>query len=205
MKSCQNCKQPTVCVTSGQHETCTECGLTQEVAYNMVEQRLYAGWGHINFANHYSREKRFGHLFDRLVWPTPEPKDAPCIHYLSSKKNIKDHQDILKVMKMAPLKDKRYCSIHLFCKLFLKQYTPPPVVPNIFQFRKQLIHEFKNLEWLHTSSVKANTPFFSYPWLLQKLLCERGLTSYTVYIKKIKCKRRNKHYEKMFARLRAIV
>jgi hypothetical protein len=96
-------------------------------------------------------------------------------------------------MRGLLLKDKRFCSIHLFATLTVDHhplYIPPPP-----EFRTRLIRLFD--EVLARHKTHGTKQFFSYPWLLRKLLTIIGCPQYNQYIKRIRCKRRRRKYEEM--------
>jgi hypothetical protein len=100
-------------------------------------------------------------------------------------------------MKHTPLKDKRFCSIHLFATLTVQNHTK--LMPPHYRYRTHLLRLFD--EVLSRHKVHGGKNFFSYPWLLRRLLAVTGHTQYEPYIKRIRCKRRRKKYNKMLKAL----
>ena len=147
----------------------------------------------------YSRKKRFAHLFDKLCFPAPDAKDEQCLRYLETKKLL-TFKDLITSLKKSKLKDKRYCSLHTFSRLFVRTYQEPTSLIDVFRTKKVILHDFERVEFAHRK-LHTHVPFFNYPWLLQKLLTVRGITRFNRFIKQIKCKRRTQHYEDMFQRL----
>ena len=132
------------------------------------------------------------------MFPCPETKDEKCLMYLETQ-TICSLNDLFRVLKNAPLKDKRYCSLHLFARLYVNDYTAPAPPKNVFVLRKFILKKFQDIEMNHRKLMTG--PFFNYPWLLKKILNEFKIHQYNPYIKPIKCKRRRKHYEKMYSTL----
>ena len=96
-------------------------------------------------------------------------------------------------MKLSTLKDKRYCSLHLFARYFMQTYTPPN---HKLQFHKTILFSFRDIA--RNFSRFPNKPFFNYPWLLRKLLFQHSLSDYICFVKPIRCEKRNLYYENLF-------
>ena len=96
-------------------------------------------------------------------------------------------------MKMAPVKDKRYCSLHLYCKLYVQDYICP--TPPEDHIESEIIKHFKDIEFAHHHH---GEPFFNYMWLLNKCLRKWNLQRYLQFTKKLKCKNRKRMYSKMY-------
>ena len=103
-------------------------------------------------------------------------------------------QDLLSAMKASKLRDKRYCSIHMFCRYHLRGYEPPPVPPRLL--RRSLLRCFERLELGHLKFCQK--PFFNYNFLLEALLSTHGLGEYCQYIKKLRCEKRKQFYRDMY-------
>ena len=177
---------------------CKNCGSSIKIPYDVTEQPMYSrGYGNICFQNSYSRKKRFGNLFDKLLFPTPDKKDEPCLMFLE-RKVFASFQDLLACLKNSSLPDKRYCSLHTFARLYVQTYEQPLRPRDVFRLKKLVLMDFDAVEFLHRKNMPGKVPFFNYPWLLQKLLTLRGVSQYNPFIKQIKCKKRTAHYEQMF-------
>ena len=167
---------------------CTHCGLEQPLLEN---HDTYESFEDV-YTCVYSRRKRFENLVDSVLFPAFHQKDVPVYATLKDKK-FKTVDELVHHMKHTPLKDKRFCSTHLFATLTVKNHaklTPPP-----YRFRTRVLRLFD--EVLSRHKVYGSKQFFSYPWLLRRLLAVTGNKQYEPYIKEIRCKRRRKKYTEM--------
>ena len=83
-------------------------------------------------------------MVDALFWPTPSNPDTKALKYLSNK-TLTSRQDIIEAISTAPLKDKRFGSIHIFCRLFDPHYKEP-AHGCLFQMLKRMVTEFGHIE-----------------------------------------------------------
>jgi hypothetical protein len=167
---------------------CTSCGLEQPLLENHDHHESFED---VNTCV-YSRRKRFEHLIDSVLYPAFHQKDVPVFKMLKDKK-FKTIGELVTFMRHTPLKDKRFCSIHLFATLTVQKHKtlqPPP-----YTYRTHLLRLFD--EVLSRHKVYGGKQFFSYPWLLRRLILLTGNTQYEPYIKEIRCKRRRKKYNEM--------
>ena len=149
----------------------------------------------------YQRKKRFMDILTKIIFPSIDNKDAPVYKELNKHKPYKTIADITAAMKGINCKDKRYCSLHAFCKHFLTGYTAPLLVN--FVFLKKCSNLFTNIETLflkesRTYKGPGKMPFFNYNWLINRVLQTLGNHDHEPYIKTIKCPKRNNHYECLF-------
>ena len=152
--------------------------------------------------NVYSRKKRFEKLLLCVLQPCPQSGDDLMLAYLFERKPIKDRHSLLQLMKKSPLKDKRYCSLHLFSKLIVSNYIQPPVPKNIDNLKYRILRSFDDIEFAHSRKRLYDAPFFNYCWLLSFFLDEFGLSEYKPFVKPLKCKHRRKVYATMYKELK---
>jgi hypothetical protein len=167
---------------------CPNCGVTTQMLkpeFDYHKQPLF-------FCS-YSRSKRFGALLSRVLLPCFEKHDAKMFRFLNTYKPYESVEDIMNRMKLSDLKDKRYCSLHLFARYFMPCYTAPD---HRLQFHKTIMFSFRDVE--RNFSRFPNKPFFNYPWLLRKLLFQHSLSDYICFVKPIRCEKRNLYYENLF-------
>ena len=143
---------------------CCICGRETRIGYKMTEPNANSYLTHTPFLGGYSREKRFEMMLDLVLKPTPTKSDDGVLEYLFKHKPIKNLGQLYFLLKKHRGKDKRYCSLHCFARLFVKNYTPPirhppGTVSNIME-------KFKDIEFLHSRHAPENRPFFSYYFLL---------------------------------------
>ena len=198
MERCnQECCMGCITVTTYGSLVCTECGIERpRLVMNIVPR----DWPTEPLFNVYSRRKRFQNLCDSLFFPTPLTKDNDMLAYLDKLAPFECKNHLLNTMKKSVLPDKRYSQLHLFCKLFTKDYTAPRSIVNGRHFIKRLLLKFGDTETAF-KRLFTGTQFFNYMWLLQKNLEEFQLPDYAVFVKPLKCKARNKYYEKMYEKL----
>lgn len=171
---------------------CTNCGLEQPLLENHDHHESFEDV----YTCVYSRRKRFENLVDSILFPAFHQKDNPVYATLKDK-TFKTVDELVDHMKHTQLKDKRFCSTHLFAILTVQNHAklaPPP-----YFFRTRIIRLFD--EVLSRHKVYGGKQFFSYPWLLRRLLAVTGNTQYEPYIKEIRCKRRRKKYNEMLTSL----
>lgn len=149
----------------------------------------------------YQRKKRFEQIMLKIVWPTIENKDVPVYKLLSGKR-YNSAQHVMRTLKKLKVKDKRYHSIHAFCKYFQRDYIPPTLFT--LQNKKNALCVFRNVEEMFLKH-KSDVPFFSYAWLIRKILNLLDLHEFDLYIKKIRCPKRNLYYEEMFNDLYTLI
>ena len=180
---------------------CTMCGLEKGVPFDLRNEPN--DWTRNPVMTCYSRRKRFAKLFDNTITAYAEKNDTPMLKFLEDfvlrEGKFADCDEMIKTIKNAPLHDKRYGSLHVMCKLFMKGYKQPPPPKNLWRVRKRILKRFEDFEFAHKRYRGDN--YFNYRWLLTKLLTELNLTDYLRFVKKLKCPIRCKHYEDMFEEL----
>ena len=186
---------PCVVVETNQSTlVCTECG--KETSY--LPHCSYRNCGfatrHSPFLSGYSRTKRFRGMVEALFWPTPSNPDKHMLEYLM-KQTFANRKDIIRVVTVAPLKDKRFVSIHLFCRLFDPNYLEP-THGDLHQMLKRMVFEFQNIE-LCFEQTYPTEPFINYTFIIKHLLKRLGFASYLPFVKKLKCPKRKKRYQEM--------
>ena len=178
-------------------EVCAECGLEVPVDLTIVQARPPMDMA--SFPTGYSRSKRFAKLLDGVLFPTPSKADDGMFQFLSvlvaSTHKFGTICDLLKAMRTAKIRDKRYISIHLFAKHFVKSYRPP-VWWGFAHVRSRILRTFEVIEFGHIRFCSTE-PFFNYGWLLCEFLRDFELDYYIRYVKKLRCKKRRTFYQDM--------
>jgi hypothetical protein len=190
-----DCKHPTTDIApcDGGFNTCMLCGL-------VIDERCEYINGVDNYVEplqicHYRRSKRFEEMMRKLISPSPEKKDEPVLDKYLTAPKFDSIEDFLVSLKKSGIKDKRYQSMHTFAKFFVNGYTS--VKPLLCQEFKLCVNMFKDVEYRFLKRT-SGIPFFNYNWLLTKLLHYMGVVRYDLFLKKIKCKKRNEYYETLF-------
>jgi len=188
---CRDCGINLLKIDQESCAVCPECGITER--YLTIDSKGFGENVHICV---YSRTKRFETMLRSLLYPAFDHKDTTVFEFLSKQK-YDTLQELQMAMKKSGAKEKRFHSLHLFTKLLCKDYKP--IQPPPIEFFRRVMVLFDEVLTRFNAERKHN--FFSYPWLMQRLLNLLGETRYNPYIKQIRCKKRVKHYEKLYERL----
>lgn len=190
---CTKCDERDLIMDAGKF-ICTECGLVHGGSHFIIGINTYNDPLQICY---YQRKKRFSKILDKIVRPNLDNKDTPVYKHLVGK-TFDTIEELQTYIKTLNIKDKRYHSLHAFCKLCLKNYTPPKTFTLQEEKRCLFLFELVEMAFLkHTNGV----PFFNYAWLIRKVLFHFGFSQFELYVKKIKCPKRNIYYETMFTNL----
>ena len=108
--------------------------------------------------------------------------------------------DILKTIVSPPLKDKRFGSIHTFCRLLDPEYTEPPH-SCLFRMLHNMVWHFEIIEGRFRQRFILE-PFINYTFLIRHLLRKLGYGAYLKFVKQLKCQKRKAKYNQMLTELR---
>ena len=175
---------------------CSECGrLHTGIHYTNLLMRSFCEPIHVCV---YQRKKRFIDIVRRVISPDIHKRDEIVLKKLiQTRSSYSSVDDILFTLKrLSTLRDKRYGSLHVFCKHLVKNYVKP-----VKEFPEHMFDVIgRSFEQIELAFIKhsRHTQFFNYNWLLKKLLHYYGFFEYDKYIKNIRCQRRNLYYEKLF-------
>ena len=75
---CPECKTPTL-LTLARTVVCTDCGLEKIVPYDIYATNEQGHWNSFYFQTAYSRKKRFGKLFDSVIFGGSDLKDEKML------------------------------------------------------------------------------------------------------------------------------
>jgi len=195
-----NCKCTRFHTTPYHTLVCIECGIERVQSFEVTEATTSFtqsyGWHGVGL---YSRSKRFGQMLDQCILGLANSVDEPMLRYLSTYPSFPNTKSLLSVLRTAPLKDKRYCSLHLFSRLYCDDYRLVRV-SSYPEVKTNLISLYQQLEKLH-SQMSPGQQFISYAFIMNEILILKGFNHFTRYIKKLKCPRRNKRYRTQFVKL----
>ena len=172
---------------------CRSCGL----------ERIHTPKPHEGFTENvpldhgYSRHHRMNMLLKQLF--TPQYYGTPNSEVVA---NVLMHgpffdgHDLLDWISRLKVKHKQYQNAHYYFAISNPAYNfhPPPSVETI----QAIELSFHRLEHKFTTCNHGYNSFFSYNWLLRKLLRQSNLVFYLQFVKNIKCKKREKVYQKMW-------
>jgi len=178
-------------------EVCFECGLEKPISFSLMQSTCPRDKA--PFPTGYSKIKRFTKILDCVLRPTPSPADAQMLQLLSGKPRFDSIPDMMAAMKLGTFRDKRYISLHLFARLFLRDYTTPVTTDR--SVRKRILMQFERIQFGHLRYTPSQQ-FFNYSWLLSVLLVECGLSEHVKYIKNLRCKHRKQFYTDLLEQIR---
>ena len=172
---------------------CTICGKewanfgTIKPTNQSYTQSLYP------FSQCYSRKKRFLEMVTNILFPSFSPLDNTVCELLDKHTpKLTSIPQMFIFLKSLSIKDKRYGSTHIFCKQYMKNYTPPPKVKRIIL--QHLVFMFSETELVYFR-FSGSEQFFNYSWLILTFFQLLSLNDYSVFVKPLKCKKRVLVYE----------
>ena len=177
---------------------CRLCGVERRIMRDCTWNNCGFAMRHSPFLSGYSRTKRFRGMVEAIFWPTPTNGDSLMLEYLLAQE-FNNRKEIIQAVTAAPLKDKRFGSIHLFCRLFNPEYIKPVVI-RLHEMLKRLVWEFQILEARFKQRIEEG-PFINYSWLIGYLFTKLECLDYLKYVKELKCEKRKKRYMDMVLKL----
>jgi hypothetical protein len=159
----------------------------------------------LNFGNSsplilgYSRGTRFKNILDKLFFPRLFGNPNPQVLYnlsLLNKHFFSNGGHLLNWLSALPIANKNYQCTHYYF-IFVTKPTVFPKPPHIDIIHK-LEKAFTKIENKFLSSGKEFKSFFSYNWVLRKIMGEHNLDYFLQFVKPIKCKRRLQKYTNMY-------
>lgn len=180
-------------------QICRLCGI--EIKLSITPQYEYGQQSPLCVG--YSRVARFRTILDQLFNPllhgSPNHKVLAALNQ-QPKKRLKNGHDLLQFINKLQIPDKRYQLAHYYFAWYNRKYTVPPKPHvNILGDMERL---FFRLEGSFNMSTKyRERSFFSYNWLLQRMLTIFKLDHYKQFVKNVKCSKRQARYNTMFSEL----
>ena len=146
----------------------------------------------------YSRHHRMSTLLKQLFRPRffGSPNSEVTAHALKHGP-FKNGEELLLWLAKLKVKHKQYQNAHYYFASADPKHEirTPPCASTILKIERK----FTQIEQRFMSRVHEYTSFFSYNWLLRKLLGADGNTFwYIQFVKPIKCKKRAQTYEAMW-------
>lgn len=178
-------------------QICTRCGV--EKALGLTPQIDYGQSTPLIIG--YSRGTRFKMLLDKLFRPLLYGKmNSEVLEslYRISPNTFKNGYELLEWLGRLNIPNKCYQSAHSYFLFHTgNKVMPTPSAHDIHNIELQ----FVRLETKFLRSCEIGSSFFSYNWLLRKLLLKHNQTYYIQFVKPIKCKRRSSKYNLLFSSL----
>jgi hypothetical protein len=115
---------------------------------------------------------------------------------LFSPQHFNNGQQLLKWLARLPIANKNYQCVHYYY-IFVTKPNVFPKPPSIDTINK-IERDFIKMENDYEDSGKDFRSFFSYNWILRKLILKHNLDYFLQFIKPIKCKRRLQKYTEMY-------
>lgn len=170
---------------------CCECGL--EVNGYLSIEATYTQNLPLNMG--YSRTKRFRQMLLSIVDPTKHCSMDGRTQVLLGDRKFENVTELLKALKRVKSKNKQYSSLHLYAIRYVNNHISPPAPhkPAI----NIIMSEFYKIENGHDHNFRGDQ-FFSYRWLLEKLLRKHGFSQFCVYVKKLQNAKSIEYYEGMY-------
>ena len=204
MQICCSCNSKNVFITDYHTLLCMECGNEKRCSFEVTPLHVSYNCNHHQpFASGYNRQKRFHTMLANVLFGGCNVADEHMIKYLVQYEPYTDESGLLKQMKCSGLRDKRYTSLHLFARLFLESYQQVEMPANWDAVEKSIMLMFGEIELTHRRVFSK--PFFSYVWLLQKILLCHKIDWCSRYIKQLKCPKRVNAYEDDFCKIKAML
>ena len=201
MNRCKKCSG-IIIRTESCTDVCTTCGRERKILtlYDTSCMNKQGITVHSALTYSYNRRMRFKNYIDQVTGFSNGPAYSAKIWEL-----LKDNapyptiDDLLKTMSKVKCKHKFYDSILSFCKAFVTDFKVPPNLS--LETKNIILKRFDTLLCRWEGECQSSELFFSYPWLVKKLLNEQNIYDYDTVIKKLRCKKRIRKYEKLFKHL----
>ena len=175
-----------ICQTCGSEKT---CGLPTSDQYT-TNCPLVVG---------YSRNARVKSILEKLFMPYKYGNPCQEIVYIIKRDQLTfvTGMDLHHWLNSVPIKQKKYTCCHYYYAIANKHYDIPP--PPCQDLTRKVLRKFNCLEMQFNSTRHPYKSFFSYNWLLRRLLMMFHLEHYVQFIKPIKCSGRRRMYSRMFS------
>ncbi len=177
-------------------EICVDCGVERKVP---IEPKcVYSNLCPLFVG--YSRVNRFRKLLLLIFHPHRYgTMSGKCVVELEKKKPYNSMGDMLSTLQAVKSSGKNYNNLHMYAIRFLKNYSVPKITPNNKQLG-DIVGKFSFIE-NRLSSIYPEKRFFSYRWVLRKLLLEFKWADFLVYVKPIANVKSNLRYDKLYKEL----
>ena len=189
-----NCNATIVVTTHSR--ICTRCGA--EVPYVTPQIQTFQEHPRCSIvASPYSRKQRFVVLLRKVLGVDVGPGLRDKVWgVLANSAPFQDTEDIVSCLKHSNLRSKHYTSLHAFAKLHIPSYAAPTCRLAPFEIENLLERLFSDIEFMWCRHQSSDS-FFSYAWLLEKLLRHIDVfDTYSPYLKVLVCPHRREKYER---------
>ena len=187
------CKHPVTLATDYSTHVCTSCGLERRRPIDMrsveysLNQPLWEG---------YSRVNRFRKILKMLFFPKQWAHvPGPVFIQMKQQGKFPTVKEMCTKLKNVKARTKNYNAIHLYAIYFVENYTP--MKPPLHNVQQNILADFSLLE-RGMLLLYPKKRFFSYRWVLIRLLEKYKLNQYIQFVKPLVSKTSSKKYEIMF-------
>lgn len=195
------CNCDTKVPTEYNTEVCISCGVETPLFQPCSSYNVGYKMTHCPFVFGYSRVKRFSNMLNQLLFPSGVPQDNLVVEFLfKNQKKIKSLASLKSLLCSAPVRDKRFNSLHFFSKEFNPLYTLPPNYGCLLTMKKNVTFCFEKIALTFQRNFQ-NRPFCNYNFLMRYLLTIFRFDYYLRYVKKLKCNRRRLEYQRLLESL----
>ncbi len=177
-------------------EICVDCGIERNVP---IEPRgVYSNLCPLFVG--YSRVNRFRKLLLLVFHPRRYgTMSGQCVVELEKNRPYDSMADVLSTLQAVKCTGKNYNNLHMYAIRFLKNYSVPKITPNNKQLG-DIVGKFSLIE-NRLSSIYPEKRFFSYRWVLTKLLLEFKWNEFIQYVKPIANVKSNVRYDNLYKEL----
>ena len=185
------CSHENVTLLDSHQKCCVDCGLLLGTFFELHKMQSHQDWSNDSLIIPYMRSRRFSDLLDTVCLGNETRNDKHMLYFLAKHK-VSTRHDIWNTMKKSKLTDKRYSSVHLFCKCFDKDFLEftSAQINKFLRLKKSMILCFNYIETKFYNIHNVKAPFFNYRFLASVLLQKFGLTVFTKYLKPLQCVKR---------------
>ena len=184
---------------TGYSRVCTSCGLESHVLEECTPKNCGFQIKTYKMRLGYSRCARFRKLVLQILLPGITSQDEQMLKYLRTK-NIRTLAQLMQTVKQAPLKDKRFHSIHAYSRVLLNdwvQYEPSFALRLVEKFCRM----FRNLECRFERRFYGTKAFVNYKFVLHMFFDQLQLTALKRFVPKMKCQKRTRYYANLVQEL----
>jgi len=177
---------------TGYSRVCTKCGIESPMLEDCTPRNCGFQIKTYKMRLGYSRSIRFRKLVSQIILPTIQKQDEDMLKYLNTQ-NIQTVHNLMKCVKQAPLKDKRFHAIHAYSRVLLGDwvyYEPSFALRLIDKFCRM----FENLECRFERRFYGSKAFINYKFVLHMFFDKLGLTALKQYVPQMKCQKRVRYY-----------
>ena len=127
---------------------CTRCGIETQITLEPHEASCSRFEFTPPISRIYSRPDRWKTIVSKVVGHhSGPPRNDPVWAYLKQHSLFcTSPQNILLLLRKSSLKNKHYQCLHIFAKVFQKDYTPPTVSPNVVRQKLDIYLKFVKQE-----------------------------------------------------------